>query len=86
MEKTAWRRRDEVRRRARDGVELSCVEGDSGAQELAGIRMSGLAEDVAGVALLDDLARVHHRDAIAGLGDDAEVVRDEKQRGPEVTS
>ena len=30
---------------------------------------------------LDDAARVHHRDAIGGLGDDAHVVRDEHHRG-----
>ena len=30
--------------------------------------------------VLDDLARVHHRDALARLGDDREVVRDEHER------
>src|SRR4029079_13246075 len=86
METTARRRCDEVRRRASNGVELGRVEGNGGTKELAGVRMSGLAEDVAGVALLDYLARVHHGDAIARLGDDAEVVRDEQQRGPKVAS
>ena len=31
-------------------------------------------------ALLDDLARVHHREPIAAGGGELEVVRDEKQR------
>ena len=30
--------------------------------------------------LLDDLARVHHRHAVAGIRDDAKVVRDEENR------
>ena len=46
--------------------------------------MRGLGEDLARVALLDDLPRVHHGDPVAGLGDDPEVVRDQQQRGVEV--
>ena len=48
------------------------------------IRVRRLREDVPRGAFLDDLARVHHSDAIACLGDDPEVVRDQKQRGAEV--
>ena len=43
--------------------------------------MGGIAENVPRVPLLRDLTRVHHGDAIACLGDDAEVVGDEEQRG-----
>ncbi len=37
-------------------------------------------EDLAGVALLDDLAAVHDNDVIGDVGDDAEIVRDEEHR------
>ena len=84
MEATPGRRLDEVRRRSRDRVELGRVERDRRAQQLARVRMSGLDEDVSGISLLDDLSRVHHGDAIAGLGDDPEVVRDEEERRAEV--
>src|SRR4051794_12380377 len=40
-------------------------------------------EHRAGVALFGDPAGVHHGDPVAGLGDDAEVVRDEQHRGVE---
>ena len=62
----------------------SVLQRDGRAQELARVRVRGLGEDLAGVALLDDLARVHHRDPVAGLGDDPEVVGDQEQRRVEV--
>src|SRR3712207_8181983 len=34
--------------------------------------------------VLDDLTRVHHRNAVAGFGHDPEVVRDQQERGVEV--
>src|SRR5207248_1337255 len=40
-------------------------------------------EYVARVALLDDLARVHDGDAVAGLRNDPEVVRDQQERRAE---
>ena len=39
-----------------------------------------VVEDLAGVALLDDLAGVHHADAVAHRADDAEVVGDQQDR------
>ena len=42
---------------------------------------AGRSKTVAGVALLDDLARVHHADPVAQRPDDAEVVGDEQDRG-----
>ena len=46
----------------------------------------GSREHLAGVADLDDPAGVHHRDPVARLGDDAEVVGDQQQRGVEVAA
>ena len=40
----------------------------------------GLRVELVGVGELDDLAEVHHRDAIAHVAHDREVVRDEDQR------
>src|SRR3712207_6900832 len=34
--------------------------------------------------VLDDLTRVHHRNAVAGFGHDPQVVRDQQERGVEV--
>ncbi len=48
------------------------------------VRVRRLREDVPRGAFLDDLARVHDGDAVAGLGDDPEVVGDQEQRGAEV--
>ena len=44
------------------------------------VRVQRLAEQRRHVGLLDDLAGVHHRDPVAHLGDDAEVVGDEDDR------
>ncbi len=46
--------------------------------------MSRIAEDVTCVSFLDDLPRVHHGDAVARLGDDPQVVRDQQERSIEV--
>ena len=46
--------------------------------------MRGIREHVPSVAFLGDPARVHHRHAVASLGDDPEVVRYQEQGGPEV--
>src|SRR3954470_1650867 len=83
-EAAAGRRIDQVRRRARDEVQARGAQADRRAQQLLGVRVLRVAEDVADVALLDDTARVHHRDPVACLGDDAEIVRDEQQRRVEV--
>ena len=44
------------------------------------VRVVGLGQDGAGGARLDELARLHDRHAVAQVGDDAEVVRDEEHR------
>ena len=80
VEAAARRRVDQVRRRAGDEVEARRAQRDRRAQQLAGVGVLRVAEDVATVALLDDPAGVHHRDPVARLGDDAEVVGDQQQR------
>ena len=49
-------------------------------EEAEGVWVLGVLEDCGGVALLDDLARVHHPDPVAHRPDDAEVVGDEQDR------
>ena len=56
---------------------LELAEDGHRADQALGVRVERLAEQGPHVGLLDDLARVHHRDPVAHLGDDAEVVGDE---------
>src|SRR5262245_11395519 len=58
MESASGRRLDEVGWCAGDRVELGRVQRDGRAEELSGVGMSRLGEDVPGIAFLDDLARV----------------------------
>ncbi len=53
-------------------------------QERLGVGMARVGEDRVDRAGLDDPARIHDRDAIAGLRDDAEIVRDEHHRHAEL--
>ena len=46
--------------------------------------MPGIVEECPRGALLDELARVEHADAVAHLGNHAEVVRDEEDARPEL--
>ena len=43
-------------------------------EELAGVGVGGLLEDLAGGALLDDLPGIHDREAVGRLGDHAQIV------------
>ena len=43
-------------------------------------------EEHLGGGLLDDPPRVHHRHVVAGLGDHAEVVGDQQDRGAEASA
>ena len=54
------------------------------ADEPRGVRMARPREQLARARLLDDVARVHDDDVVAGLGDDAEIVRDEQKRHAEL--
>ncbi|VXC29741.1 hypothetical protein BACI9J_760002 [Bacillus altitudinis] len=49
-------------------------------QEHLRVLVLRVAEDLAGAAVLDDAALVHHEDALGGLEDDAEVVADQDRR------
>ena len=84
VEAASGRRVDQVGRRARDRVELGRVERDRSSAGARACTDARVREDVPRLALLGDLARVHHGHAVAGLGDDPEVVRDQEERGPEV--
>src|SRR3982074_2943709 len=44
----------------------------------AGVRVLRSQEDVFDIAMLDDVARMHHVDAVTDLGHEVEIVRDEQ--------
>ena len=72
----------------RDGDErpaglVRAGQGDR-AEESLGIGVAHLIEDLCDRPGLDRLARVHHRDAVAGFQHQAEVVADEEHRRAEV--
>ena len=81
MKGAACRRASQIGRLARDGIErLLAAELGHGAEQRLGVGMLGRAEQVAHRAHFHDPARIHHGHAVAHLGDDAEIVRDEDQR------
>src|SRR3989449_3333993 len=81
MEAAAGREGRKIRRLARDTVErLLDAELRDRVQQRLGIGMPGAVEQATHRLHLHDLAGVHHRDLVAHLGDDPEVVRDEDQR------
>ena len=55
-------------------------------QQRLGVGVGGPVEERVGVGGLDDPPRVHHRDAVGHLADDAEVVRDEQDAHVEVAA
>ena len=82
-EPAARRQVDQVRHVARDDRQLVLDSPDDRdrADQAARVRVLRLAEQRRDVGLLDDLAGVHDRHPVAHLGDDAEVVGDEDDRG-----
>ena len=56
--------------------------GRLGRQQLAGVGVLRVAEDVLDRALLDDLAALHHADPVGDAAHDAQVVADEQHRQP----
>ena len=54
-----------------------------GGEQRAGVGVLGRREDLALVRRLDDLAEIHHRDAVGHVLDDREIVADEQQREAE---
>ncbi len=60
---------------------LAVVESRQRRQQPLRVGHPRLAEDLIGVAVLDHISAVHHQDVLAELGDDAEVVGDQDNRG-----
>src|SRR5262249_21492047 len=84
----ARRRVAEVGREATDAEQLRAaplVEARDGAQQRPRVGVLRALEDLAGRALLDDAAGVHHERARAEAGDHREVVRDEDDRRSRLT-
>jgi hypothetical protein len=50
----------------------------SGREERARVRMLRVSEDLGGGPVFNDLAEIHHRDTLADMANDAEVVADEQ--------
>ena len=73
---------DQVRDVARDDRQLVLDRADDRDRpdQALGVGVERVAEQRRHVGLLDDLAGVHHRDPVAHLGDDAEVVGDQHDR------
>ena len=84
-EDAGGQRRADLRQVARDRRErplhLSHAVARQRTQQPERVRMLRALEDGRGVALLDDLAGVHHADPVAQGPDDAEVVGDEQDCG-----
>ena len=59
------------------------VEARRRADQALRIGMRRPLEDILGAAGLDDLPGIHHRDAVAEAGDDAEIVGDQQHRKAE---
>src|SRR3954447_4297793 len=76
----------QVRRCPGDEVQARGRQRDRRAQQGTGVRVLRIPEDLGHLPLLHDPPGVHHRDAVAGLGDDADVVGDEQQGGLEVAA
>src|SRR6185436_12971316 len=55
-------------------------------EQADGVGVGGRAQYTLARADLDDLAQVHHGDAIGDIADDAEVVRDHEVRQPETVT
>ena len=87
MEGAARRRVDRGRRVARDDdakALLLRIGRRHRAEQRARVRMQRRRVELLGRALLDDLAEVHHRDALADVPHDAEIVRDEEEGDAEL--
>src|ERR1700722_17691386 len=58
------------------------VEPRDRTEQADGVGMLGTSEQLIDRGTLDYLAGIHHRDLVADLGDDAEIVGDENDRRP----
>ena len=89
VEAAAGRRIGGIGRRARDGRRQRALAADlrERAQQPLRVRVLRHAEDGRRSGPLSTMrAGVHHRHAVAGLGDHAEVVRDQQQRQAEIAA
>src|SRR5690606_3221386 len=86
-EPTRYRQVERVRRHALDLVEPAAAAGQygDGSDETGGVRVPRPGKDVLHRAVLDDLPGVHHGNAVAEFGDDAQVVRDVQDADPAVS-
>src|SRR5262249_43606162 len=81
LEAGPGRKARRIGRLTRDAAKrLLDAELRNGIEEGPRVRMAGLVEQPPHRLHLHDLSRVHHRDPVTHLGDDAEVVGDEDQR------
>ena len=82
LEATARRaaRPDRAARRDRGGEPAAAADHGQRLEQALRVRVLGVVEDRADRPDLDDPARVHDRDPVAGLGEHAEVVGDQDQR------
>ena len=68
-----------------EALPATLIRGDGG-DEIERVRARWRAEHLFCRPFFNDLTRVHDRDAISGLGNNAEVVRDQHQRRPTFAS
>src|SRR6185295_15430884 len=63
---------------------LARIEGRNRRHQGLRIGVQRRVEDIGRLALLDDAAKIHDRDAVADMFDDAQIMRDEYIREPEL--
>src|SRR5580704_825491 len=84
VELAALRQVDEIRWKSLDGEQpmpATCIDARYRTQQRPRVGMLRPLEDLLGGSFLDDLARVHDEHALAQTRHNAEVVRDEDDRG-----
>lgn len=73
------RERIQRRNRPRNSHQFFARDARSGSQQALGIGMPGMAQDFRCGTFFDHATRIHHRHPVGDLGDDAEIVSDEKK-------
>ena len=87
VEAASLRRIDRARHVALedDGIAVGAGFGQRhGRKQCLGVGMSWRRKDLAARGHLDDLAEIHHGDAVGHVLDDGEIVADEEQRQAEL--
>ena len=76
----AGRRRGEIGWGSRDGGKrlATALPGGQGGEQGRGVGVLGMREQRRCFCKLGDAPGIHHRDPVAGLGDDAEIMGDEQ--------